>query len=93
MRDAFGGRKPPMRDLPREPRLFPAEQPRANSGMDSVRADQEIATLGRAILKVGGHAAFVLPDVDQASSKLEFPERRRAGLSGNGSPRARRRSP
>jgi hypothetical protein len=47
--------------------------------MYSVRADKEIATLGRAILKVGGHAAFVLLDVDQASSKLNVPGTERFG--------------
>jgi hypothetical protein len=47
--------------------------------MYSVRPDKEIATLGPAILKVGGHAAFVLLDVDQASSKLNVPGTERFG--------------
>ena len=34
---------------------------------------------GRAILKVGGHAAFVLLDVDQATSKLNIPATERFG--------------
>jgi hypothetical protein len=46
-----------------------AEQPLANSGMYSVRPDKEIATLGRAVLKVSGHASFVLLDIDQTPSK------------------------
>src|SRR5882757_2233940 len=72
MRDAFGGREPPVGDLPREPRLFLAEQAFANQGVDSVGSDQEIAALGRAILEAGGHAAFVLLDIEQASSKLDL---------------------
>ena len=65
MRDAFGGSKAPIRDLSGESWLFLAEQPRANARMYSVRPYKEIAALGPAILKVGGHAAFVLPNVDQ----------------------------
>jgi hypothetical protein len=72
MGDAFSGSKPPIRDLPREPCLFFAEKPLANSGMYFVRPDKEIATLGRAILKVGGHASFVLLDIEQTSSKLDL---------------------
>lgn len=64
MRDAFGGSKPPMGDLPGEPWPFLAEQPPANAGIYSVRPDKEIAALGLAILRVGGHAGFVLLDVD-----------------------------
>jgi hypothetical protein len=79
VRDAFSGSKSPIRDLPREPWLFLAEKPLASSGMYSVRPDKEIATLGPAILKVGGHAAFVLLDVDQASSKLNVPGTERFG--------------
>src|SRR5258708_213656 len=70
MRDAFSRSKAPIRDLPGEPWLFLAEQPLANARMYSVGPDKEIAALGRAILKVGGHAAFVLLDVDQTSSSL-----------------------
>jgi hypothetical protein len=40
--------------------------------MYSVGPDEEIAALGRAILKVGGHASFVLLDIDQTSSKLDL---------------------
>jgi hypothetical protein len=47
--------------------------------MYSVRPDKEIATLGPAILKVGGHAGFVLLDVDEASSKLNVPWTERFG--------------
>src|ERR1700734_1047215 len=79
MRDAFSRSKAPIRDLPGEPWFFLAEQPLANPGMYSVRPDKEIATLGRAILKVGGHAAFVLLYVDQASSKLNVAATERFG--------------
>src|ERR1700741_344181 len=72
MRDAFRRREPPVRDLPREPRLFLAEQALANLGVYSVGPDEEIAALGRAILKAGGHAPFVLLDIDQTSSKLDL---------------------
>src|ERR1700733_15776965 len=71
MRDAFSRSKAPIRDLPGETWFFLAEQPLAKAGIYSVRPDKEIAALGRAILKVGGHAAFVLLDVDQTSSKLD----------------------
>src|SRR6266702_2311493 len=72
MRDPFGRCEPPIRDLPREPWLFLAEQAFANLGVDSVGPDEEIATLGRAILEAGGHAYFVLLDIDQTSSKLDL---------------------
>src|ERR1700722_4998492 len=83
MRDAFCGSKPTIGDLPGEPWFFLAEQPLANAGMYSVRPDKEIAALGRAILKVGGHAAFVLLDVDQTSSKLDILGTERFGQKGD----------
>jgi hypothetical protein len=83
MRDTFSRSKPPIRDLPREPWFFLAEQPLANAGMYSVRPDKEIAALGRTILKVGGHAAFVLPDVDQTSSQLDVLGTERFGQKGD----------
>jgi hypothetical protein len=83
MRDAFSRSKAPIRDLPGEPWFFLAEQPLANAGMYSVRPDKEIAALGRAILKVGGHAAFVLLDVDQTSSKLDVLGTERFGQKGD----------
>jgi hypothetical protein len=51
--------------------------------MYSIRPDKEIAALGRAILKVGGHAAFVLFDVEQTSSKLDVLGTERFGQKGD----------
>src|ERR1700721_3936202 len=83
MRDAFSRSKAPIRDLPGEPWFFLAEQPLANARMYSLPPDKEIAALGRAILKVGGHAAFVLLDVDQTSSKLDVLGTERFGQKGD----------
>src|ERR1700685_1589001 len=71
MRDAFSRSKAPIPDLPGEPWFFLAEQPLAAAGMYSVRPDKEVAALGHAILKAGGHAAFALLDIDQTPSKLD----------------------
>src|ERR1700739_1440166 len=51
--------------------------------MYSVRPAQVIAALGRAILKMGRHAAFVLLDVEQTSSKLDVFATERFGQKGD----------
>jgi hypothetical protein len=83
MCDAFRGSEPPVRDLPREPGFFLAEQALANLGVYSVGPDEEIAAFGRAILKVGGHASFVLLETDQTSSKLDLSGTERVGQKGD----------
>jgi hypothetical protein len=51
--------------------------------MDSVRPDKEIAALRRAVLKVGGHATFVLLDVEQSPSTLDVPGTESLGQKGD----------
>ena len=79
MCDAFRRCEPSVRDLAREPRLFSAKQALANLGVYSIGPDEEIAALGRAILKMGCHAAFVLLDINQTSPELDILGTERVG--------------
>jgi hypothetical protein len=49
----------------------------------SIGPDEEIAALGRAILKMGCHDAFVLLDINQTSPELDFFGTERVGQYGD----------